>query len=135
MEKKAVSAGGVVVNGGRICLVLQKVNNKWSFPKGHANAGEGVEDAARREIFEETGLRLEEPLKKLGFIERLGRIDEGDEWKQIHLFLFRTSEEKLAPNDSRIARAEWFQFDDAVAHLGWDVEKEFLLKHVGEIFR
>ena len=31
----------------------------WSIPKGEPNAQEGLEEAARREFFEETGIRLQ----------------------------------------------------------------------------
>jgi diadenosine hexaphosphate hydrolase (ATP-forming) len=51
------SAGAVVLDGDR-CLVLRR-GRDWTFPKGHIEPGEGPGDAARREVFEETGLEIE----------------------------------------------------------------------------
>jgi ADP-ribose pyrophosphatase YjhB (NUDIX family) len=50
------SAGGVVVDlKGQIALIRQK--KKWTFPKGRVDPGEAINAAARREVYEETGLR------------------------------------------------------------------------------
>jgi 8-oxo-dGTP pyrophosphatase MutT (NUDIX family) len=57
------SAGSVVLDGDR-CLVMRR-GREWIFPKGHIEADEGPEEAARREVREETGLEID-----LG--ERLG---------------------------------------------------------------
>lgn len=57
------SAGAMVFRrkSGRVefLLLLQMQANPhtWSFPKGHMEMGEEEEDTARREIFEESGLR------------------------------------------------------------------------------
>jgi len=37
-------------------LLVKNCNNSWSFPKGHAEAGETEEETAQRELFEETGV-------------------------------------------------------------------------------
>lgn len=65
--RKEVSAGGLVVRDGKALLV--KVENlegevRWTFPKGHLEAGEGPRQAALREVEEETGwaCRIERPL-------------------------------------------------------------------------
>jgi ADP-ribose pyrophosphatase YjhB (NUDIX family) len=55
---REVSAGGLVVRDGKVLLV--RVENlqgevRWTFPKGHLEAGEGPRQAARREVEEETG--------------------------------------------------------------------------------
>lgn len=58
---KKLSCGGVVVDGrGR--LLLRKSaggfdGTGWNFPKGRPNAGETPEQAALREVWEETGVK------------------------------------------------------------------------------
>jgi 8-oxo-dGTP diphosphatase len=58
------AAGGVVVHEGRIAVVHRPRYDDWSLPKGKLEPGESFEDAALREVNEETGLRvrLEHPL-------------------------------------------------------------------------
>ncbi len=54
------SAGAVIYKEGRdgkpLFLLLMKKNNEYDIPKGHIEKGESSEEAARREIKEETGL-------------------------------------------------------------------------------
>ena len=53
------SAGGVVwrrTNHAKEALVIRDSHGNWALPKGHIEAGETPEQAARREIGEETGL-------------------------------------------------------------------------------
>lgn len=53
------SAGAVVIVEDR-CLALRRSDrDEWVFPKGHLEAGERPEDAAIREVLEETGLPIE----------------------------------------------------------------------------
>jgi 8-oxo-dGTP pyrophosphatase MutT (NUDIX family) len=54
---EASSAGGVVFRaGGEVLLLRKGSERRWCLPKGGVEEGEGPEDAARREIREETGL-------------------------------------------------------------------------------
>ncbi len=50
------AAGGIVVNGRGEWLMIHR-NGRWDLPKGHVEAGEGLEACAEREIAEETGVR------------------------------------------------------------------------------
>jgi diadenosine hexaphosphate hydrolase (ATP-forming) len=50
------SAGAVVVDGGG-CLLIRR-GHEWAFPKGHLEQGETAGEAARREVFEETGIEI-----------------------------------------------------------------------------
>ena len=54
---KAVSAGGVVVRDGKIIFVKFSDGQGITFPKGHVEQGETYEQAALREVGEETGLK------------------------------------------------------------------------------
>lgn len=64
-------------------LFLTK-SRKWSdhfvVPGGHIELGEKIEDALRREIKEETGLKIEKPT----FMCMWEFIDESEFWKKTH---------------------------------------------------
>jgi 8-oxo-dGTP diphosphatase len=51
------AAGGVVVHNGEVALVHRPRYDDWTLPKGKLDRGESFEDAAVREVEEETGLR------------------------------------------------------------------------------
>lgn len=69
-----IATGVIPVCDGKIALVRRAMNPSrglWVFPGGYVDAGECVEDAARREVWEEAGLtvRLE---RMLGVYSRPG---------------------------------------------------------------
>ena len=41
----------------KFLLVRQRLSNSWSFPKGHIMLGESEHQTARREVFEEVGIK------------------------------------------------------------------------------
>jgi len=51
------AAGGVVLHDGRVLLVHRPRYDDWTLPKGKLDPGETSEQAALREVLEETGLR------------------------------------------------------------------------------
>ena len=58
------SAGGYVLNNVGQSLVIFR-NGLWDLPKGKVEPGESVEDAAVREVMEETGITKPEIVKLL----------------------------------------------------------------------
>ncbi len=66
-----VEVGACYVEGEMGLLMLQLGGEKpeagkWGVPAGKVEKGEGVEAGARRELWEETGIRVDGPLESLG---------------------------------------------------------------------
>src|SRR5215213_2074307 len=57
MPREVNAAGGVVMREGKVCVVHRARYDDWSLPKGKLDEGESFEEAALREVREETGLR------------------------------------------------------------------------------
>jgi ADP-ribose pyrophosphatase YjhB (NUDIX family) len=126
---KTRSAGGVVTNDEGEVLVVSQRGTSWSLPKGHIDAGEEALDAARREIYEESGIRDLELIRELGTYERhkIG-VDGGDdrsELKVITMFLFRTSEKSLKPVDPDNPEARWVEKSKVALLLTHEKDREF----------
>lgn len=88
-----IGVGCIVLRGDEILLVRER--GRWSLPKGGLEAGELVQDGARRETFEETGLVVE--LRDLAFIVEF----QAQTWGH-HLQFFYTGREvsgQLQPRD------------------------------------
>jgi 8-oxo-dGTP pyrophosphatase MutT (NUDIX family) len=67
MAAKSVSCGVIVTDGERLVLGHATRSPRWDIPKGIAEPGESLAAAARRELFEETGLEAPQAeLKPLG---------------------------------------------------------------------
>jgi deoxyribose-phosphate aldolase len=93
------AAGGLVVRTGSHGLEVLLIDDAYgrvSFPKGHVEPGESWEDAAVREVREETGIeaRILNPLGRVEYpIERDGQSVR----KQVRLFLMEEIDERNEP--------------------------------------
>jgi 8-oxo-dGTP pyrophosphatase MutT (NUDIX family) len=129
-QNKTESAGGVVINKKRRVLVVNQRGNSWSLPKGHIEPGEDKLAAAIREIKEESGIVRLTLIKDLGSYSRykigLGDLKEDKtELKIIHMFLFKTDEQKLCPTDANHPEARWVYQDDVEGLLTHPKDKLF----------
>jgi ADP-ribose pyrophosphatase YjhB (NUDIX family) len=125
-----MSAGGVVINPKGEVLVVNQNGNSWSLPKGQIDEGETALRAARREIFEESGVTELNLIKELGTYTRY-RIGKGgmgentSEMKTIIMFLFHTTQMKLDPVDVANPEACWVEKDKVSEMLTHPKDKEF----------
>lgn len=96
-------AGGIVLYLDQV-LVIRQNGNSWSLPKGHVDPGESYEQAARREIAEESGLTHLTLVRAFPTYQRfrlsLSGGDDFTEQKTMHFFLYTTDHSQLAPQES-----------------------------------
>ncbi len=112
------SAGGVVEREGRVLLIATGGGRRWQLPKGRIEAGESIEQAAVREVREETGVvgRVVAPLPAIDYWFADGpsrRIR-----KHVDYFLLAYvmgSENDFDPVE--VDEARWFDWDDAIERL------------------
>lgn len=127
---KVISAGGILVRNNpekQILLTIFKHIQGLGFAKGHVEKGETIQEAAIREVEEETGVKNLKVIKKLGIINRLsteltGEIVE----KDIHIFLM-DSDSKDISNTSEES-CDWFTIEEAINKMAVKEDKEFLIK-------
>lgn len=119
--KQTRSAGGIVIGDkGTLALVLSNNSHSWLFPKGHVEPGETDEEAARREIEEETGLTNLEYLDDLGEFVRPRAFfqDGGYEEKTIKMFLFAAEPHATLKPTLEIRDAQWVSYLEVPNVLG-----------------
>ncbi len=137
-SKNTKSAGGVVLNQKGMVLVVSQRGDSWSLPKGHIDDGESAETAAKREIYEESGIADVILVKELGTYERYkigkgGRGEDRRELKTITMFLFRTEEDELKPIDPHNPEARWVPQEKVADVLTHPKDKEFFIRIKKEI--
>jgi len=119
--------------GGRreYLLVRNRNGRHWGFPKGRIEEGETPEEAARREVGEEVGIRDLRPV--LGFSRtinysfiRNGKLIH----KEVTYFLAETTEEGIL-NDDELVDMRWLPFDRALSTLTF-AEQQGVLKEAEE---
>jgi len=127
-----VSAGGVVYRAGHggteICLAARRTRRgelAWGLPKGNVEPEETPEEAAVREVLEETGLQAE--------IEHdLGTIRYFYVWegvrvrKQVRFFLMRETGGDVASHDEEMEDVRWFPAGRVVRRAAYRGEREVL---------
>ena len=115
--QRETSAGGVVYRlheGGALFLLIRDSYQNWGFPKGHLESGERAEDAALREVREETGI---------GDLALRGQIETIDWYfrfrgqlihKVCHFYLMETSQASTNPQHAEgITACRWVAYEDA----------------------
>jgi 8-oxo-dGTP pyrophosphatase MutT (NUDIX family) len=129
-----VSAGGLVIrteDGVAAAAIIGRLDRRgrlrWSLPKGHLEAGETTEQAAVREVAEETGI--------CGRITaRLGSVDysfaaEGRRiYKRVHHYLMEAVSGELSDADVEVSAVAWVPLADLPNRLAYAGERRLVAR-------
>lgn len=134
-DKKRVqlefSAGGVLYrteNGKvEVVLIATKDSTAFSLPKGNIEKKEKPEEAAVREVFEETGCmgKVIEPLEK---IEYWYVRDKVKVHKFVYYYLMEFLHGDTSNHDEEVNEAFWIEIDKAIEKISYKNEREILIK-------
>lgn len=121
------SAGGVIIDGGRMLLLDRPSRGEVRLPKGHIESGESPEETAIREVQEETGIAGLAIADDLGC--RTVEFDyNGAHYRRNeHYFLMRrTNDEEVErpPQDARQFHPIWVPLDEAIGQLTYAAEQD-----------
>jgi 8-oxo-dGTP diphosphatase len=128
--KEKLAAGGVVIDGERlsrrVLLVHRPAYDDWSFPKGGVKAGESLEEAAVREVREETGLEcrilMKLSISRYNYRSRKGNLKP----KAVHYFLMEAGGGEIRTDGLEVDRACWLDLDEAKRRLSYDQDRRLL---------
>ena len=118
------SAGGVVVRDGELLLISTAGGKRWQLPKGRIEAGETSEQAAVREVREETGVtgRIVAPLPGVDYWFAEGQAKRIRKHVDYFLLAYVSgSERDFDPKE--VTGAGWFPGAEALARLSHDNER------------
>ena len=131
-----VSAGGLVINTtGTMGLLIGRYDHKdasgkrvlWSLPKGHIEEGETPEQAAIREVAEETGI-TSSITKSLGVIDFWFMAGGKRIHKTVHHFMFTEVGGTLLAQESEVDEVSWFPLSEIVERLAYPDEKKLIAR-------
>lgn len=128
--KEERSAGGVVFRmdaGQPLFLLIRDSYQNWGFPKGHIEPGEQADDAARREVSEETGLGgliIRGPIDTIDWFFRFrGQLIH----KSCQFFLMESVEAVTSPQRTEgITACRWITFEEAETLISYSNARDVL---------
>ncbi len=117
-------------DGWRVFLIQHKGAKHWGFPKGKSNIGEIPLESAARELFEETGLHVEEILQEEPYVEEYTFIRRGKHVRKKVLYFPATVLGELKLQENEVMDGKWVPLINAERHLTFEESKKICKKLV-----
>ncbi|MEV5711451.1 NUDIX domain-containing protein [Actinoallomurus sp. NPDC052274] len=132
-HREETSAGGLVVDTAvtpRAALIARYDRDGrllWSLPKGHLEADETIEEAAVREVEEETGIRGR-IIAPLGSVDYWFSVDRRRVHKTVHHHLLIAVGGTLSDGDAEVAEVAWVPLAEVAGRLAYADEQALVAK-------
>ena len=130
------SSGGAVISmrDGRphVAMIATRNRTRWGLPKGAVAKGETSEQAALREVQEETGI-LADILAPLDTIEYYFRAGDTLIHKRVDFYLMQYIGGQLTPQLSEVDDVEWVELSEAIRRASFESEKKLLSAALDQI--
>jgi 8-oxo-dGTP pyrophosphatase MutT (NUDIX family) len=127
----------VVVRDGEVAVVVPRRSNRrprrvLALPKGHVDPGETPEQAAAREVREETGLEAE-LVEKLGDVRYWYQRGDTRIFKVVAFYLFRCASGSIEDHDDEIEEVLWMPLEEAARALTFPGEREMVARALSRL--
>ena len=123
------SSGGAVISfrDGQpfVAMIATRNRTRWGLPKGAVSKGETSEQAALREVQEETGI-LADIVTPLDTIEYFFRAGDTLIRKKVDFYLMLHTGGELKPQLSEVDDVEWVELSEAIRRASFASEKKLL---------
>ena len=126
------SAGGVVYydagGDGPVYLLMSNRKGYWEFPKGHVDPGETEEEAAIREVREETGLDDVKVVSGFKVKIKYTYSKDGKKYpKEVVFFLMKAEPKRVEVSEEHTGYV-WLKYEDAIKKISYDNARKVLEK-------
>ena len=129
MSKEVKAAGGVPVKDGLVVLVHRPKYDDWTLPKGKLDPGESFEEAAVREVEEETSLtcRLGPELAETRY------RDNKDRSKVVRWWAMEVESEVPFEPNAEVDELRWLEPAEAAAALTYERDRTLVEEAVSAL--
>jgi 8-oxo-dGTP diphosphatase len=109
-----------VANGRyEVACIFREARGDWTFPKGKLDPGETFEQAALREVWEETGMHCD----VIRFAGTTNYTHRKGKPKIVAYYLMSVGVGEFVPNDE-VDELVWLPLENVREHLTWERDQE-----------
>jgi 8-oxo-dGTP diphosphatase len=121
-QEEVRAAGGLVVRDGEVAVVHRPKYDDWSLPKGKLDPGETWEQAAVREVEEETGVRA----RIVGELEPSHYRDRKGRPKTVRWYRMEVEDPGTFEPSAEVDELRWLAPEEAGALMSYDHDRALL---------